>query len=509
MQSTSQDPGTPTDLDSALRMITTLKQEVLFLRRELDRMAKKMFGKKSEKLSPEQLQMVLSIVAELPEAAQDSEPIEADSGESLPVEPTPRKKSSGRKRLPRQLPRRRVVIDLPEAEKVCTCCAISMDCIGESVSEKLDYKPASLEVVEQVTLRYACPRCHDGVKAATPPPQAVEKGLAAEGLLAHVVTAKYVEHTPLYRLERSLARHGVAIARSTMCGFVEQVADALAPIGDEMKRQILSGDYLQTDDTPVVVLAFDGGSFKGRLWTYLDPLSRQVVFDATRTHERKWPEAFLESFKGFIQADAYTGYDAIFRDGRRREVACWAHARRRFKDALDAGEQKAASVLRHVQELYQIEREAHESPPLERQQVRCTRAKPVLDAIDRERQALMPHAPPKSLLGDALRYLDRQWSALQTYLEDGRLAIDNNAAERQLRAVAIGRKNWLFAGSEAGLRRAALMYSLAQSCALAGIDPFEYFRDVLLRVASHPHGRIAELTPRAWAAARTASSNAA
>jgi hypothetical protein len=242
-----------------------------------------------------------------------------------------------------------------------------------------------------------------------------------------------------------------------------------------------------------------GGSFKGRLWTYLDPLAPQVVFDATPTHERAGPEAFLSAFTGHLQADAYTGYDALYRSGRIVEVACWAHARRRFVEALET-DGAAAPVLALIQQIYHVEREVAEATPEARQLARVTHAAPRLAALDQARQTLAARVLPKSPLGDALRYLDHQWTALQRYLTDGHLIIDNNNAERQLRTVAVGRKNWLFAGSFEGARRAALLYSLIQSCRLIEVSPFLYLRDVLLRIATHPQHRIQELTPKGWKA---------
>jgi transposase len=248
------------------------------------------------------------------------------------------------------------------------------------------------------------------------------------------------------------------------------------------------------------VLAETRGTFKGRVWTYLDPLAKQVVFDATPTHERDGPEAFLGGFRGHLQADAYAGYDALFRSGRIVEVACWAHARRRFVEALPS-DARAATIVSLIQRLYEVERDAKGLDPGARQALRRDRSAPLLDELDQERKRLGTEVLPKSALGEALGYLNNQWDALQRFLEDGRLRVDNNGAEYQLRAVAVGRKNWMFAGSMNGAHRAALLYSLVQSCRLVGIDPFAYLRDVLIRVATHPQSRIAELTPKGWAAA--------
>ena len=249
---------------------------------------------------------------------------------------------------------------------------------------------------------------------------------------------------------------------------------------------------------PVVVLKKLAGSFKGRLWAYLDPLGRQVVYDATATHERAGPEAFLAGFRGYLQADAYTGYDALYASGRITEVGCWAHGRRRFREALET-DPRAASMLALVQELYRVEREAESLSPEERKAERQKCSVPVLARIDELHFKLEAEVLPKSPLGEALRYLGNQWTALNRFVLDGRLRPDNNGAESQLRIVAVGRKNWLFAGSLTGARWAATLFSLVQSCRLAGIDPFLYFRDVLQRVPTHPQRLIGQLTPRAWA----------
>jgi hypothetical protein len=326
----------------------------------------------------------------------------------------------------------------------------------------------------------------------------LEKSLAGEGLLAHVVVSKYVDHLPLYRLERIFLRHGVDLSRSTMCGWVADIATALSPIGDELRRQITAATYLQTDDTPVTILEPSGGSRKGRLWTYLDPIAAQVVFDATPTHERDGPEAFLATFAGDLQADAYTGYDALYATGRIREVGCWAHARRGFVEALTT-DVRAALMVAMIQQLYQVEQATTDLEGEARRARRQAESIPLLAKIADERDALARSVLPKSPLGDALRYVANQWRALQRFVEDGRLAIDNNRAENQLRIVALGRKNWLFAGSFEGARRAALLYSLVQSCALIGLSPCEYLKDVLLRVATHPQRLIGQLTPKGWA----------
>lgn len=489
-----------TDLATAQALIATLRdeltrsqQENATLRHQLDVLCQRLFGKKSERVSPDQLRLAFAQLANEPGAV--SEPVEMDSGER-PGRPRRRARPSGRRPLPSHLPRQRVEIDVPDADKICAC-GHAKTRIGEAVSEKLEYVPATLRVIETARLKYACPRCHDGVVVAPAPPQAVEKSLAGEGLLAHVVVSKYVDHLPLYRLERIFLRQDVDLSRTTLCGWVADVAAALAPIGDQLRREITAATYLQTDDTTVTILDERLRSLKGRLWTYLDPLSQQVVFDATATHERDGPEAFLAGFAGDLQADAYTGYDALYTTGRIREVGCWAHARRGFVEALTT-DVRAALMVALIQQLYQGERAGTDLTFEARRALRQEQSAPLLAKIAIERDALTRTVLPKSPLGDAVRYLSNQWAALQRFVEDGRLAIDNNRAENQLRVVAIGRKNWLFAGSFEGARRTALLYSLVQSCALIGVPPFDYLKDVLVRVATHPQRLIGQLTPKGW-----------
>jgi transposase len=507
----------PRDLAEAREIIATLQRnqqvleqrlvyaerKTLLLQHELDVWLRRIFGRRSEKLTADERQLLLEIVEAHAIPGQGA--VEADSGERLPRESRDRKKPRphSRQTLPAELPRRIVVVDVPEAERTCSRCGQEKVEIGHEVSEKLEYVPASLHVVQTRRVKRACPAGH-GVAVAPSAPQAVEKSLAAEGLLAHVVVSKYADHLPLHRQEAILARHGVHLSRQTQCDWVREVARACEPIVEEIRRQVLAADYLQTDDTSVVVLRGDEGSFKGRLWTYLDPLARQVVFEATATHERAGPEGFLSAFRGHLQADAYRGYDALYSSGRIVEVACWAHGRRRFKESLDT-DPRAAEVLLLVQQLYAIEDEAKDLSPEARQRLRQERSVPVLAKIDEVRRKLQADVLPKSPLGDALRYLDNQWAPLQRFVEDGRLAIDNNRAENQLRIVAVGRKNWLFAGSLEGARWAAILYSLVQGCRLVGVDPFLYFRDVLRRLPTHPQKLIGQLTPRAWAETFAAS----
>jgi transposase len=490
-----------TDLATAQALIARqqdaldqLQRENTALREKLDALCRKLFGQSSERVTDAQLRLAF---AELGEPAPTSTaPTETDSGER-PGPVRARRRPTGRRPLPASLPRERVELDVAEAEKTCAC-GTAKTRIGEAVSEKLDYLPARLKVVVLARAKYACPRCHDGVVEAPAPPQAIEKSLATEGLLAQVVIAKYVDHLPLYRQALIFAREGLDLSRTTLCDWVADVAEALTPIGEQIRREIVAADYLQTDDTSITILTEPAGRLTGRMWTYLDPLARQVVYQATPTHEGHEPATFLATFRGTLQADAYTGYDALYRTGRITELGCWAHARRYFVEALPT-DARAAPILAQVRQLYHVEDEAAALSADDRRARRREQSVPLLAEIDARRLALATTVLPKSPLGDALRYLDNQWAALQRFVEDGRVAIDNNRAENCLRAIALGRKNWLFAGSLAGAKRAALLYSLVQSCRLADVSPFDYLKDVLIRIATHPQSQIGQLTPRGWA----------
>jgi transposase len=489
------------DLATARALIATLHEQVTTLQREkaslqhqLDVLCRRLFGKKADRVDPRQLQLALEQLTNEPGPV--TEPIEMDSGET-PVRGHTRRRPTGRRPLPAHLPRRRVELDVPDAEKHCACGHLKTR-IGETVAEKLEYEPARFVVIQTVRAKYACPDCHEGVVEAPAPPQAVEKSLAGEGLLAHVVVSKYVDHLPLHRLAGIFAREGVDLSRTTLCDWVADAAAALTPIAEVLRAQVVATSYLQTDDTTITVLGDEGGSSKGRLWTYLDPLGQQVVFDATPTHERDGPATFLATFSGKLQADAYAGYDGLYASGRVLEIACWAHVRRRCVDAFMT-DPRAALIVALIQQLYQVERWGADLDVAGREALRRDQSVPLLAKIDVARHELAASVLPKSPLGDALGYLNNQWAALQRYVDDGRLSIDNNRAENQLRVVAVGRKNWLFAGSFEGARRAAVLYSLVQSCKLIDVPPFNYLKDVLLRVATHPQRLISELTPKGWA----------
>jgi transposase len=482
------------DLAGALKdrdaLIQQLKHQLALLRRH-------QFGRKSEKVDSAQL---LLAFAQL-------------QGVGPPAPPPPPKKPKsnghGRKPLPEDLPRERVEHDLPPERKRCGKCGAELERIGEEVTRQLDYVPASFVVREHVRMKYACKRCEETIVLAPLPPRPIEKGLPGSGLLAHVLVSKYADHLPLYRQEGIYKRQGVELSRSTLCDWVRDCATLLGPIVRAMTREVLVSKKIHTDDTPVPVQdrLHPTRTRTGRLWVYLgDRAHPYTVYDYTPSRKRDGPVRFLGGYKGYLQADAFGGYDAIYAGKEVIEVACWAHARRKFHDALTTDPERGHAALAFIGQLYAVEREARERglDTEARRALRDERSRPMLESFRRWLDAQALAALPQSPAGGAIGYALGQWRPLSRYLDDGDLEIDNNPAERALRRVAIGRKNWLFAGSDAGGRRAAIIYSIIATCTRHGVDPFAYLRDVLERVATHPSRGIAALFPPNWKAAHEA-----
>jgi transposase len=416
------------------------------------------------------------------------------------------------------LPRKRIDYPVEESQKICPECGAERKQIGEEITTQLDYKPAELWLLEHVRPKLACPCCEGHVTVAPLPQQPIEKGLPAPGLLAHVAVSKYEDHLPLHRLERIFERAGLDIARSTMCGWVGHVADLLEGVWRRMRAEALLSHIIQTDDTPVKVQDEKRETMRtGRLWVYLgDHAHPQVVFDYTPSRSRDGPAQFLKDYRGYLQGDAYGGYEGLCAGTGVTKVACFAHARRKFFEAKSSAAGGALHALAFIRQLYDVEDAAKAQAAQEaaaqqldadaawrllvetRYRLRQERAVGVLANFRRWLDEQSLAVLPKSPLGEAIGYARNQWTELTRYLEDGALEIDNNASERELRRVAIGRNNWMFLGSDDGGRRAAIIYSLLATCRKHGVNPFEYLRDVLARVSTHPASAVAELLPQNW-----------
>src|SRR5215470_14211632 len=461
-------------------------------------------GRRSERLSEDQLALFAAAL-QAREAEKPEQPKSSDDDDAAPGAPgaSPAKRGGGRQPLPRHLKRERIVHDLAEGEKHCDECQQDLRPIGEETSERYEFVPAQVTVIEDVCKKYAC-ACT--VKTASKPSQPIAKSTASASLLAQVIVAKTADHLPLHRQEKIFARHGVEISRKTMCGWLAQCADVLQPLYWSLKETLFESKAIGTDDTSVKVLDVKLPFARtGRIWPYHgDEKHPVIVYDYTATRERAGPEKFLAGYRGYLQADAYGGYDAFFKDPARGliEVGCWAHARRYYHKALSSDQGRMGPALLLIAQMYRVEKQARSLTAAERLQLRQLQSRPILDKLRNYLLEIEIEGLPKSPEGRAVRYTLKNWTALTRFCEDGYLEIDNNATEGSIRGVAVGRNNWIFFGSDNGGSTAAVLRSFTASCQRIGIDPFIWLKDVLSRIASHPITRIAELLPHNWAAAQ-------
>jgi transposase len=512
-------PATLPDLElldhAALRVLLRVKQEELIAVHEqllshqseiehlkllIAKLRRMQFGRKSEKLDRqiEQLELKLEEL-ESAKACRTNEPVIDPASIASSNLLTPAKPA--RQPLPEHLPRE--VRTYAPKEEACRDCGGRLRRMGEDVSELLEWVPGSFKVMRYVRPKLSCAGCERIVQAPAPS-RPIERGLAGPGLLAHVLVAKYCDHQPLYRQAEMYAREGVELERSTLADWVGGSSRLLEPLVEALRRHVMRAHKLHADDTPVPVLAPGNGKTKtGRLWTYVrddrpagDNTPAAVWFAYSPDRRGEHPREHLRSFSGTLQADAYAGFHHLYEGGRIQEAACWAHVRRKFYDLQVAhASPLAAEALKRIAQLYAIESEIRGRPPHERLQARTTRARPLLELLHQWLQSTLAVVSRKSEIAAAIRYALGRWRALLRYVEDGTIEIDNNAAERALRAVALGRKNYLFAGSDSGGERAAAIYSLIGTAKLNRLDPEAYLRTVLERIADHPINRISELLP--------------
>jgi transposase len=467
--------------------------EIEHLKLVIAKLRRMMFGSKSEKVAHEVEQLELKLEElETVRAEQASLPFASTNQRSIP--PT-------RRPLPEQLPREIRVHETGITS--CPECGGELHCFGEDVSEVLDYVPASFRVIRHVRPKFACRRCERVVEAAAPA-RPIERGLAGPGLLAHVLVSKYCEHQPLYRQSEIYAREGVELDRSTLAGWVGGVSQLVAPVVAALRQHVLSATKIHADDTPVPVLAPGTGKTKtGRLWTYVrddrpagDTTPPAVWFAYSPDRKGEHPRQHLEAFRGVLQADGYAGFHHLYDTGHISEAACWAHVRRKFFDLEQAHQSPIATeAIQRIAALYALEKDIRGKPPDERTKVRRSRARPLLDDLRAWFDRTLHSLSRKSDTALAIRYALARWRALTRYVDDGSIELDNNPAERALRAVCLGRKNYLFAGSDHGGERAAAFYSLIGTAKLNGIDPEFYLRQLLERIGDHPINRISDLLP--------------
>jgi len=488
-------------VEALMQTLAQTQQREQALTHQLAQLTRRLYGPKSEKFHPDQLLFDGVLIASF-----DQGPTPPDTPPRT-VKPHERQAPGhGREDLPAHLEREEVFLDLPPEEKICPETGEPLEKIGEYRTEKMAYRPERLYVKVFVQLKYASPKkvngcAVGGLKMAPLPDWPIAKCKADTSLLAAVAVAKYVDHQPLYRQLQIKQRQDVKLALQTVDDWLLQLADhPLALLYQALKAEVLKSAVLFTDDTPIALIVKGLGKTKqARLWAYRTgagpPL---VVYDFSVDRRKQRPLDFLGDYRGFIHADAYSGYDELFGKPGVIEIGCWTHARRKFDEARSSAPREATEMIATIGRLYQVEAAAADLNDQERAALRQARCPPILDGLFTRAVALQAVTLPKSPLGQALTYLLNQREALQRYLTDGRLRPDNNLAENILRALAIGRKNWLFFGGERGGRAAAIFYSLLQSCALNQVNPLTYLEDVLNRIMSHPAERLVELLPHRW-----------
>lgn len=484
-------------------------EQIEHLKLTIEKLRRQLFGTKSEKVAAELEQLQFEL-----DELETVQTCRLETGATPEVE-APAKSKPFRKPLPEHLPREVVTYD-PE-QSCCPDCGGALKQFGEDVSEQLERIPATFKVIRHVRPKFACAHCERVVQAPAPS-RPIERGLAGPALLAHVLVTKYADHQPLYRQAEIYAREGVDLDRSTMAGWVGASSYLLAPLVDALRDHVLSARKIHADDTPVPVLAPGSGKTRtGRLWTYVrderpagEKTAPAVWFAYSEDRKGEHPKQHLKNFKGALQADAYAGFHHLYNGGVIYEVACWAHTRRKFHDihAIHPSPITTEAIDR-IGALYGIEEEIRGKPVDLRCEVRQTRARPLIDNLRDWMEGASRSLSKKSETAGAIRYALSHWRALTRYIDDGLLEIDNNGAERALRCVALGRKNYLFAGSDSGGERAAAHYSLIGSAKLNGLDPELYLRTVLGCIADHPVNRIAELLPWNLTPSQTDTSKAA
>jgi transposase len=491
-------------LEDAISEIHQLRQslaerdhEIDKLQRLLKQAQKNLYGRKSEKLSKESTQEPLFTFQHEPE----QQPLE----NVTEVPAHTRRTSKREKELPSDLPRERIEYDLED--KLCKGCGSEMSVIGEEKTEILEHVPAQFTVIEHVRLKRACGCCKTGVFTPKLPPtvQPLERAQPGPGLLAHIILSKYMDHLPLYRQEQMFARQRIELSRQKMCDWIASASELLFPLWQEQKREMLALPYLQADETTIKVQDHeekDGGLHTGYFWTLHSPEKKLVSFEYYESRAGECAKELFAGFSGTAQTDYYAGYNKVLLPGTVRRLACLAHVRRKFIEAQSSGRSECGRVLELIAKLYHIENQSKGLAPPDRKAAREKHARDILQKLRAYLLELQTKTLPRAPLAEALSYALSQWDAIELYLEDGTFEIDNNGVERQIRPIAIGRKNYLFAGSHEGARRAAILYSLLATCKLHKINAFEWLRDVLVRVHDR-NSKLKDLLPHRWTPANS------
>ena len=452
-----------------------LDAKVLSLQEQLNLALARRYAASSEKLSPDQIRLFDEAEVEIQVELADNETV---------IVPEHSRKKRGRKKLPDTLPRVDVVHELSAEEQVCPHDGAALTEIGEVISEQLDIVPAKIQVIRHIRKQYAC-KCGQCIKTAPLPPQPIPKSLASPGLLAHITVSKYQDALPLYRQETILRRIGVELPRATLANWMIKAGALVQPVINLLRDRLLTYDIVQMDETPVQVLKEPGKRAQSKSYLWLQrggpPDQPIILYDYGPGRGAGVPLRLLEGFKGYLQTDGYDGYNAVVASNGLIHVGCMAHARRKFSDAVKAqGKKKKPGKAQHglalIQKLYRVEKQAKQLTPLERFDYRQQHAKPILERLRSWLDDSLPRVLPGSMAGKALSYLHNEWDKLTCYLDDGRLEIDNNLAENAIRPFVVGRKNWLFSTSVAGVNASANLYSLIETTKANGLEPYAYLR---------------------------------
>jgi transposase len=494
----------PDDITTLKAMLlaerATHRAEIEKLRHTIARLRHEQYGQSAERRTLlDQLELQLGELEENQTQAEAAQEIAAPH--SVKVEAFARRKPA-RRRLPEHLPRERVVYPTPSA---CPCCGGALHQLGEDVTETLELVPRQWKVIQHVREKFSCRVC-EKITQPPAPSHPIARGRAGPGLLAHVLFSKYGLHLPLHRQSRTYAREGIELDVSTLADWVGASAATLMPLVEAVRAHVFAAERLHADDTPVPVLDV-GQTRTGRLWAYLRddrpfagraPPAAAYFYSPDRagTH----PEAHLGRWTGLMQADAYAGFNRLYEPTRQPgpiiEVACWAHARRKFFDLARLTKAPIAiEAITRIDALFVIERDINGLPPQQRQSARRERSRPLVEELGTWLREQYAKLSPNSQVGKAIAYSLNCWPALMRFLDDGRLCISNNAAERALRGIAVGRRNWTFVGSDQGGQRAAAIYTLIETAKLNDIDPLAWLADVLARLQDHPAKRLGELLP--------------
>lgn len=468
-------------------------EKVQIIEQRYRELVKAKYGKRNETFDADQLLLFAQQSAEKREATSTSDTAKT----SVAVTESSYKSGHGRRKPDENMVVKTVVHELPVAKRACPRCKCEREQFGQTVTRMLDYVPGFAFCWEHIRLKYICRTCPGNAVTAEMPVQAIDRGMPAPGMLAYLATSKYADHLPLHRLEGILSRQGLSLNRSTMCNWVAHTARMLQPVYDYMIAEIRKGRVIWTDDTPIKVLdrTLKRKTKTGRIWVYRGDLKHPyIAFHYTPSRKRDGPREFLETYQGYMQADAFAGYDCIFVGGGVVEVACMAHARRKFLNAFESNQTSAGEILKLIQDLYAIEKTIKDKNADEKF-IERQAAIPILESMQNWMQTQKLIVLPKSPLGLAINYTMKNWEALQVYVTDGDLTIDNNLAENALRPIAVGRKNWMFAGSDNGGNTAAVLASIVATCKRLKLDPFKYFSAVISRLAENPDSDPSLLVP--------------